>query len=97
MEKLLKPGQLAIDPNSPTAGKGWKHWVRRFEDYVSQFTASKSEDKAEAYKLSVIWSIMQIPKFMSTLTTAKPTVRLKLFYKSCTLKNRLKFSPDTFC
>ena len=54
MEKLLKPGQLAIDPNSPTAGKGWKHWVRRFEDYVSQFTASKSEDEAEAYKLSVL-------------------------------------------
>ena len=32
----------------------FRHWVRRFNAYVSQFTGSKSEDEAEAYKLSVL-------------------------------------------
>ena len=54
MEKLLKPPRLSIDPNSPSAGKEWKHWVRRFESYASHFAKSMSNEEADAYRLNAL-------------------------------------------
>ena len=71
MEKLLKPGQLVIDPNSPTAGKDWKHWIRRFDGYVSQFTGSMTEGEAEKYKLSVLvnYAVSDVYDYFDHCTT----------------------------
>ena len=54
MEKLLKPPRLGIDPNSPSASKEWKHWVRRFRNYVRGFVVSMSNEEAEEYKLGAL-------------------------------------------
>jgi len=41
MEKLLKPNQLDIDPDSPTAAKQWTHWLKQFENFIE---VSRVED-----------------------------------------------------
>ena len=71
MEKLLKPGQLVIDPNSPTAGRDWKHWIRRFDGYVSQFTGLMTEGEAEKYKLSVLvnYAVSDVYDYFDHCTT----------------------------
>ena len=37
MDKLLKPAKLAIDPNSASAAKEWRHWIKTFKSYVSLY------------------------------------------------------------
>ena len=36
MEKFLKPARLDIDPNSPTAGREWKHWHRTLLNFIEE-------------------------------------------------------------
>lgn len=36
MAKLLRPQRLDIDPNSPNASKEWKHWLRSFNNFVTE-------------------------------------------------------------
>ena len=36
MEKLLRPERLDIDPNLSSASKQWKHWLRSFNNFVSE-------------------------------------------------------------
>ena len=44
MDKILKPDKLSIDPNSSTASKQWRHWIRTFKSYISRFVDNGSED-----------------------------------------------------
>ena len=48
MEKLLKPARLAIDPNSSSAAKEWRHWVKTFQSYISLFPDASSQVKLAA-------------------------------------------------
>ena len=36
MNKALKPSRLAVDPNSPTAAKQWKHWKRTIDNFITE-------------------------------------------------------------
>ena len=36
MNTLLKPAQLDLDPNSPSAAKEWKHWHRTFRNFINE-------------------------------------------------------------
>ena len=40
MAKLLKPTRLDIDPNSPTAGREWKHWHKTFVNFIEECGAN---------------------------------------------------------
>ena len=33
---LLKPERLDLDPNSPTAAKVWKYWLRTFNNFIAE-------------------------------------------------------------
>ena len=33
---LLKPERLDLDPNSPTAAKEWKYWLRTFNNFIAE-------------------------------------------------------------
>ncbi|XP_046841983.1 uncharacterized protein LOC124436099 [Xenia sp. Carnegie-2017] len=36
METILKPQRLDLDPNSPSAAKEWKHWLRTFNNFIQE-------------------------------------------------------------
>ena len=48
MDKLLKPAKLAIDVNSGSAAKQWRHWLKTFQSYVSLYSDASSEFKLAA-------------------------------------------------
>ena len=48
MDKLLKPAKLAIDVNSGSAAKQWRHWLKTFQSYVSLYSDAYSEVKLAA-------------------------------------------------
>ena len=48
MDKLLKPAKLAIDVNSGSAAKQWRHWLKTFQSYVSLYSEASSEVKLAA-------------------------------------------------
>ena len=54
MDKLLKPSKLAIDPNSSSSAKEWKHWISTFNSYVSRFVGSESSEQADSDKLAAL-------------------------------------------
>ena len=56
MDKILQPGKLAIDPNSPSATKEWKHWKRIFTSYVNKYITLTTSDDIEGDKLSALVS-----------------------------------------
>ena len=57
MDKLLKPARLSIDPNSSTASKEWKHWIRTFKSYVNRFVSSEeNSSEADEEKLAALVS-----------------------------------------
>ena len=33
---LLKPERRDLDPNSPTAAKEWKYWLRTFNNFIAE-------------------------------------------------------------
>lgn len=54
MDKLLKPSKLSIDPNSSSAMKEWKHWIKTFKTYVNRFVTTESEQEADEEKLAAL-------------------------------------------
>ena len=42
-----------MDPNSPSAGKEWKHWIRTFENYLASFP-ERAEDEIPINKLRLL-------------------------------------------
>ena len=54
MDKLLKPQQLSVDPNSSEATKQWKHRLRSFENYLESIEQARQEDKSLANKLRIL-------------------------------------------
>ena len=49
----MRPQRLSLDPNSPSAGKEWKHWIRTFENYLASFP-ERAEDKIPVNKLRLL-------------------------------------------
>lgn len=49
MEKLLKPVRLDLDPNSPSAAKEWKHWLKTFNNLVESM-----EEVTDAQKFNIL-------------------------------------------
>ena len=56
MDKILQPGKLAIDPNSPSATKEWKHWKRIFTSYVNKYITPTTSEDIDEDKLSALVS-----------------------------------------
>ena len=44
MDKLLKPEQLCVDPNSFEVIKQRKHWVQSFENYSKSIEQARQDD-----------------------------------------------------
>ena len=49
----MRPQRLSLDPNSPSAGKEWKHWIRTFENYLASFP-ERAEDEIPVNKLHLL-------------------------------------------
>ncbi|XP_054259818.1 uncharacterized protein LOC128984513 [Macrosteles quadrilineatus] len=45
MEKFLRPDELQIDPESPTASEEWTHWLQTFEDFLTMTEFVEDKDK----------------------------------------------------
>ena len=85
MEKLLKPVKLSIDPNSSSATKEWKHWIRTFKAYVSRYLQTSDEEQADQDKLAALIScatpqVYELFDHCSTYVEAEETLD-KLFVK----------------
>ena len=85
MEKLLKPSKLSIDPNSASATKEWRHWLKTFKSYVSRYLSETSEEQAEEDKLAALIScstpqVYELFDHCETYSEAEQTLD-KLFVK----------------
>ena len=71
MDKILKPARLSIDPNSSSATKEWRHWVRIFRSYMRRFVTSESSVAAEQDKLDALVSCTtpEVYEFFDHCTT----------------------------
>ena len=49
----MRPQRLSLDPNSPSAGKEWKHWIQTFENYLASFP-ERAEDEIPVNKLHLL-------------------------------------------
>ena len=49
----MRPQHLSSDPNSPSAEKEWKHWIRTLENYLASF-AERAENKLPVNKLRLL-------------------------------------------
>ena len=49
----MRPQRLSLDPNSPSAGKKWKHWIRTFENYLASFP-ERAKDEIPVNKLHLL-------------------------------------------
>ena len=49
----MRPQRLSLNPNSPSAGKEWKHWIRIFENYLASFP-ERAEDEIPVNKLHLL-------------------------------------------
>ena len=49
----MRPQRLSLDPNSPSAGKEWKHWIRTFENYLASLP-ERAEDEIPVNKLHLL-------------------------------------------
>ena len=58
MEKLLKPARLDVDPNSPTAGREWKHWHKTFSNFIEE-CGENAPDKFRTLVNSVSYSVFE--------------------------------------
>ena len=96
--ELLKPPRLCIDPNSPLAGKEWKHWVCRFEGYVSHFEKSMSTEEANAYKLRALvnYADTEVYGYFDHCQTYEEAA-LERSYRSCMSRNRQIFTRGIIC
>ena len=85
MDKLLKPAKLSIDPNSPSASKEWKHWVRTFRSYVGRYVSDLNEEEADRDKLEALVNCAtpEVFEFFDECQTFKEAVETleKLFVK----------------
>ena len=84
MDKLLKPVKLSIDPNSSSATKEWRHWIRTFNSYVSRYLTS-SDEQADQDKLAALIScatphVFEFFDHCETYAEAEETLE-KLFVK----------------
>ena len=82
MDKILQPAKLAIDPNSSSATKEWKHWIRTFRNYVSRFVTSEDadEDKLAALINCAAPDVFEHIDHCSTFAEAEATLE-KLYVK----------------
>ena len=85
MDRILKPDKLSIDPNSPTASKQWKHWIRTFNSYVSRFVSGSSSAAEDGDKLAALVScatadIFEYFDHCSTFVEAEEVLK-KLYVK----------------
>lgn len=62
MNKLMKPERLALDPNSSSAAKEWRHWKRTFENYIESFPARR-EGEPEINKLRILTNCVDFKVF----------------------------------
>ena len=58
MEKLLKPARLEVDPNSPTAGREWKHWHKTFANFIEE-CGENAPDKFRTLVNSVSYNVFE--------------------------------------
>ena len=56
MDRILKPAKFLIDPDSSTATKEWRHWVRTFRSYVNRFVSANSSQEADEDRLAALVS-----------------------------------------
>ena len=85
MDKLLKPSKLAIDPNSSSSAKEWKHWISTFNSYVSRFVGSESSEQVDGDKLAALVNCASAEVYehfdqCTSFTEAEATLE-KLFVK----------------
>ena len=56
MDKLLKPTKLSVDPNSATASKEWRHWIKTFKGYVRRFVTAGTSEEVDQDTLAALIS-----------------------------------------
>ena len=49
----MRPQRLSLDPNSLSAGKEWKHWIRTFENYLASLP-ERAKDEIPVNKLHLL-------------------------------------------
>ena len=45
MDKYYKPVRLDTDPNSPSAAKEYKHWLKTFENFITALPEEPAPNK----------------------------------------------------
>ena len=45
MDRLLKPERFEVEPNSKTASKEWRHWLKTFENFVQSLSEDNQANK----------------------------------------------------
>ena len=68
MAKFLKLSCLDIDPNSTTAAKEWKNWLRTFENFI-QAECGTGEDAPDKLKFLVNCTSSTVFDFIEDCTT----------------------------
>ena len=83
MEKVWKPKDLSIDPNSSTATKQWRHWKRNFMSYVKRFISADrmEEDQLEALINCTTPDVYEYIDHCETYTEAEEVLE-KLYVKT---------------
>ena len=67
MAKFLKPSRLDIDPNSTTAAKEWKHWLRTFENFIQE--CGSGEDAPDKLRFLINCTSSTVFDFIEDCTT----------------------------
>lgn len=68
MERLFKPKELNLEPNTPVAADVWQHWYETFENFVS--VIDPTVDKLKLLKNHVSSSVYQIIYYDKTYDDA---------------------------
>ena len=69
MEKFLKPATLSLDPNSSTAAKDYKHWVKTFENFIEECSGTTPPTTPNKLRLLVNLVSPRIYEYIEDCTT----------------------------
>ena len=71
MDKLLRPKNLAVDPNAANAEKIFKFWLRTFEDLIETLVETQPEKLEQILTKDVRLSVVYPRLSISTLKRLK--------------------------
>ncbi|XP_048589516.1 uncharacterized protein LOC125573188 [Nematostella vectensis] len=80
MDAVLKPHRLDLDPNSPTAAKEWKHWLKTFENFIAE-CGSRAPDRYRTLINYVSHNVYEYIEDCSTYDSAIQVLK-QLFIKT---------------